>query len=110
MDSAPPAVITTPTIVDNQHIGEITRNLKALGHDIEPHQVVGVTDQTPMPRTKELQDVGADITGEDLTHLIATTVAMQPGLVRATKSSNPLKLFINKLIRKKNVDQDIIEQ
>lgn len=110
MDSAPQVTITTPVAVHNQHAAAIAQNLKGLGHNVEVSNIVGVTEQTPIEKTKELSDLGADISGEDLTHLIGTTIGLEQSTTRTTKSANPLKMLMSKLMKKKGVEEEIVEK
>ena len=62
------------------------------------------TSDTPLPKTPEMHEVGAEIIGEDISHIIGTTVGdltTGAGKYRVTKSGRFLQLLKEKLSGKK---------
>lgn len=90
-----------PTL-DDQHVQNVATNLNQAGHSVSPQQVTPVTPQTPVPNTPELIKAEAEIVGEDLSHLVTTTVEDVTGgqsPQRMTKSSRFLQALREKLAK-----------
>lgn len=96
---------TSPTATekqDTEHVQTVTTNLNQAGHNVTPSQVTPVTHQTPVPNTPELIKAEAEIVGEDLSHLVTTTVEDVTGgqsPQRMTKSNRFLAALREKLAK-----------
>jgi hypothetical protein len=96
---------------DPQDKLRLSNNLAAAGHPVNPSDIIPVTADTPMPRTQEMTDVGADITGEDLSYIMDTSLgSLTHGVptTRVTKSNKFLTLLKQKLFKKKQPDEEVI--
>lgn len=88
----------------DDHAKVIAANLQSAGHPVGAQDIIPVTAETPVPKSVELDKVGAEIVGEDLSHIIDTTVGdLTTGAhqYRITKSGRFLGTLMDKLRRKK---------
>ncbi len=79
---------------------QVANNLQQIGYPVSHEQLTSFNHETPMTSSPEFQKIGANIMdAEDLAHLITTTVKRAEE-IRTTKSSNPLKILLNKFKRR----------
>lgn len=94
-------MVTAPKM---DHAKIIADNLQAKGHAVGTQDVTPITSETPVPRTPELDEVGAEVIGEDISHILGTTMEdLTTGgpKHRITKSGRFLNMLKNKLGRKR---------
>lgn len=106
-----PGVITTPQFQHQEHTQIIAQNLQQAGYPVPPQQVAPVTAETPIQKTPELQSVGADITGEDMAHIVGSTVEELTVGTKHSRLAKPgkfLNMLVSKLRRKKRPEQEIV--
>lgn len=86
------------------HAIAIAQNLQSSGHAVGTQDVIPVTAETPISKTPEMHELGAEIVGEDLSHILGGAVGdLTTGSrkYRVTKSGRFLQLLKEKLIGKK---------
>lgn len=96
-----------------QDAQKLASNLNQAGHKVSPQDVIPTTAETPVPKSPELQEVGAEVIGEDLSHIFGTTmgdIGYGKTKTRMTKSSRFLNMFKNKLMRRKDTDEEVVEK
>lgn len=96
---------------DPQDKLRMANNLAAAGHPVVTSDLIPTTAQTPIPRTQELTDVGADITGEDLNYIVNGAIGgLTHGVpsTRVTTSNKFLTLLKQKLFKRKQPDEEVV--
>lgn len=91
-------VIKTTDQEEAEHIQSVAGNLNAAGYNISPKDVAGS---------------GTEAIGEDLTHIVGTTMGdLTYGVtkIRTTKSNKFLGMLKGRLFRKKNSDEEVVEK
>ena len=86
-----------------EHAKSIAQNLQSSGHAVGTQDIIPTSAETPLPKTPEMHEVGAEIVGEDLSHILGTTVGdLTTGShkYRVTKSGRFLQLLKEKLLGK----------
>ena len=84
----------------------VAGNLQSVGLPVGTQDVIPVSADSPIPKTPELHEVGAEIVGEDLSHMLGSTVSDLVGGTenyRTTKSGGFLQKLKERLLRKKGV-------
>lgn len=84
----------------------ISQNLQSVGHAVGSQDIIPTTADTPIERTKDLEDVDAEIIGEDLSHMVESTLGdLTTGgsTSRVTRSGRFLGTFLGKLKRKREL-------
>lgn len=82
----------------------IAGSLQNTGHAVGPQDVIPVSADSPIPKTPELHEVGAEVVGEDLSHMLGSTVSDLVGGTenyRTAKSGGFLNTLREKLRRRK---------
>ena len=96
-----------------QDAQKLANNLNQAGHKVTLADVIPATAETPIPKTPELEEVGAEVIGEDLSHIFGTTmgdIGYGKTKTRMTKSSRFVNMLRNKLTRRKNPDEEVVEK
>lgn len=91
----------------------ISDNLNKQGHPVGVADVIPQNAQTPMPQTKDLSEVGGEVVGEDLAHVVGTTVGdMTTGAsrVRTAQSKRFLGTLVNRLLHQKGPHEIVVEK
>lgn len=89
----------------------ISENLQNTGHAVGTQDVIPATAETPVERSQELEDAGAEFIGEDLTHMVEQglgDLTTGGSSSRVTKSSRFLGTLLGKLRRKKQPSEEIV--
>ena len=96
---------------------KITIHLNQAGFPTTVEDVIPTTHETPITKSAELSQVGARIVGDteletDLKDLqyIEEADLKQGDKTRLTASRNPLKMLLDKLMRKKSGTQEVVEK
>lgn len=87
----------------NMLINTVKQNLNQAGYAVDKNDITPQTSSTPVPKTEELQAVGAQIVGEDLSHLVADTIEDIKGGntgVRTTESGSFFSQLVGRLRKK----------
>lgn len=96
---------------DTALVNGIQQSLNQAGQATSPSDIIPQNHQTPMPKTKELEDVGAEITGEDIAYNVGTTLGELTGGVsksRTAPASEWLRSLLRKLHLKKQPNEEIV--
>jgi len=102
-------MVTAPKIDDHARV--IAENLQAKGHAVGTQDVIPTTADTPITKTPDMHELGAEVIGEDLSHILETTVGdLTTGShkYRITKSGRFLSTLVGKLRRKKNENEEVV--
>lgn len=103
--------IQTIDQVSTAHAEAVASNLQQAGHSATAQTVMPITAQTPIVKTPELGEVGAEVIGEDLSHIVSTTfgdLTEGKSKIRMTKSSRFLGKLLEKLHRKKKPTEEVV--
>lgn len=95
--------------VDTTHAQNIASNLNQAGHPASAQSVTPTTAATPIEKTPMMEAIGADVIGEDIAHVVGTTVGdMTMGVqkTRITSSKRFLGKLIERIRRKKNPQEE----
>ncbi|TSC65835.1 MAG: hypothetical protein CEO21_319 [Microgenomates group bacterium Gr01-1014_80] len=82
----------------------IAGSLQSTGQAVGPQDIIPLSADSPIPKTPELHEVGAEVVGEDLSHMLESAVSDLVGGTenyRTTESSGFLQKLKERLIRKK---------
>jgi hypothetical protein len=113
-----PAQVQTTAQIDQAHAEAIANSLQQLQNlpnqpvpteDITPASVTPVTAATPVPKSPHLEAIGAQVIGEDFSHILTTTIGdLTTGSTktRITPSGRFLDTLKDKLIRKKQANEN----
>ena len=96
-------MVTVQKTLEN-HAKIIAENLQQKGHAVGTQDVMPTTAETTIPKTPEMHELGAEVIGEDLSHIVGAAVGeMTTGSrkYRVTKSGRFLQLLKEKLSGKK---------
>lgn len=94
-----------------EHAGAIASQVQMTGHAVGTQDVIPTTADTPVPKTPELTKVGAEVVGEDLSHIVGSTfgdLTTGGSATRVTKSVRFLNTLMGKLLRKKKPDEEVV--
>lgn len=94
--------IQTTDQIHQETASNIATNLKQAGHEAE--NVIPVTANTPVPKSPHLEAIGAQVIGEDIAHVVGTTMGdltMGTQKTRITPSSRFLGKLMERLGRRK---------
>lgn len=81
----------------------VANNLQSVGQAVGTQDVLPTTADSPIPKTPELHEVGAEVIGEDLSHIVGSTVSDLVGgseNYRTTNSGGFLQKLKERLLRK----------
>lgn len=101
--------VKTVDQLHREHAKAVASSLQSSGHAVGTEDVIPTTSDTPIPRTPELDEVGAEIVGEDISHVIGGAIGdLTTGApkYRITKSGRFLKTLMDKLLRKHGSNTD----
>ncbi len=81
----------------------VAANLQTAGHPVGTQDVIPNTAETPLDKSADLHQVGAEVVGEDFSNLVEGTMSDLVGGTenyRTTKSGGFLQTLKEKLLRK----------
>lgn len=101
----------------DSHVQNITANLNQAGFDSKPADITPTTLHTPVNKSEELKQMGAEIVGDseletslkDLEYIEEADLK-HGDKTRLTESRNPLKILLGKLWRKKTGSEEVVEK
>lgn len=107
--------VTTPMGIHEDHTQNIAQNLNQAGHNISATDVKPAIDQPVM--VSPILSLAADLINteeleagiKDLGYVVEADLK-QGDKIRVTESKNPLKVLLERLKRKKNESEEIIEK
>jgi hypothetical protein len=89
--------IQTQDQIHQATVSNIATNLKQVGHDVSTASVTPVTATTPITRSPHMEAIGAQVIGEDIKHVVGSTVGDLTMGVQKTRIT-PSKRFLGKLL------------
>ena len=109
--------MVTSNQVHNDHAENIAQNLNQAGVPTSAADVKPTTADTPFPLSEEIKKAGGVILGDDeleygLKDLqyMAEADLKQGDKIRITESKHPLKMLMNRFLRKKKDNKEVIEK
>jgi hypothetical protein len=99
--TAPTDSVQTIAQIDKDSTQNIAANLQQAGHQATPESITPVTAETPIPKSSHMEAIGAQIIGEDIAHVVGSTVGDLTMGVQKTRIT-PSKRFLGKLLERLN--------